>query len=308
MLRLKIPSNLENIEDFLGISLISLQNCWTTCSTSVPISLCRHPAGIHSANCDPEISKCAWPTSKFSVFTHITSKPLLTRGVLGPHIRMCLQQTLCSWICTQQRHSSLLSDLLHRWQLFTLQLWQCCSQQAKEFLAVLLTGEAFTTHKQCKIHPRVWEGDSTSEPHSITRVPVTATGATATEALQEGDEKPPPTTWLLWDAAWIQVEAATEVMAVCGLLSFQLDVLWGSVYQNIWDLLICGYCAGFRRVCWPHTSHSKAPSCSNAGWISCFLSLVRGKAYVCNKLLEIVLKGCSKSPVLLLWLGNIVLA
>lgn len=88
MLRLKIPSNLENIEDFLGISLISLQNCWTTCSTSVPISLCRHPAGIHSANCDPEISKCAWPTSKFSVFTHITSKPLLTRGVLGPHIRI----------------------------------------------------------------------------------------------------------------------------------------------------------------------------------------------------------------------------
>lgn len=248
----------------MGIPLISLQNCWTTCSTDVPISLCCLPTDFclgYSPNYDPEVSKCAQPASKSFVFIHFTSKPLLTGGFREP---------TSGWVCSRpsalEFAPSRDTHLHHRWQLFT---WQWCPQQGKEFLAILLSGEAFATpHKWCEICPRVWEGDSALEPRSITRAPATATGAAPEEALQEGDQKLPPTTWLVWVAAWIQLEAATEVMDVCGLLSFQLDVLWGSVYQNIWDLLICGYCAGFSSVCWLHRSHNNSGTILLKCWLN----------------------------------------
>lgn len=181
-----------NFTDFLTKLLDHL---FHQCSHFSVLSAHWFLAGIHSANWDPEISKCAWPTSKFLVFPHITSKPLLTGGLGTPHqdvsaagslfLNLHPAETLLVLIWSAPQVAAL-----------PLWLWQCCSQQAKEFLAILLSGEGFITLQWwCETHPRVWEGDSTLEPHSITRVPVTATGASPREALQEGDEKLPPTTW-----------------------------------------------------------------------------------------------------------------
>lgn len=72
------------IKNFTGFLTKLLDHLFHHCSHFSVLSAHCLPAGIHSANYDPEISKCAWGTSKFFVFTHITSKPLLTQGFGGP--------------------------------------------------------------------------------------------------------------------------------------------------------------------------------------------------------------------------------
>lgn len=88
MLHLTIPSNLENMRrlngNFTDFLTKLLDHLFHQCSHFSVLSAHWFLAGIHSANYDPEISKCAWPTSKFLVFPHITSKPLLTGGFGDP--------------------------------------------------------------------------------------------------------------------------------------------------------------------------------------------------------------------------------
>lgn len=212
-----------NVTDFLTKLLDHL---FHQCSHFSVLSAHWPLAGIHSANYNPEISKCAWLASKFFVFTHFTSKPFLTGALGRPH---------------QDVSAASLPFLnLHPAETLLVLIWSYLPQVAALHLAALavlptpgqgIPGNSsqwrgFSTRcKGCEIHPQIWGDDSTLKPLSITRVPTTATGAAPEEALQEGDQKLPPTTWLVWAAAWIQVEAASEVMAVCGLQSFWLDVL-----------------------------------------------------------------------------------
>lgn len=140
-----------------------------------------------------KISKCARPTSKFFVFTHITSKPLLTEGFENPTTGcVCSRPSILEFapsrdtprsylICTTGGSSSPCGpgSAAHS-----------RPRNSRQFFSVERLAPHFSDVKST----HVWEGDSTLEPHSITRVPMTATTASPREALQEGDEKLPPST------------------------------------------------------------------------------------------------------------------
>lgn len=71
----------------MGISLLSLQNCWTTCSTNVPISLCCLPTDLwlgFTVQITIQKSQNVHGQLENSVFTHFTFKPLLTGGFGEP--------------------------------------------------------------------------------------------------------------------------------------------------------------------------------------------------------------------------------
>lgn len=105
-----------------------------------------------------------------------------------------------------------------------------------------------------------------------------------------------------WSSNWIHgCLWAAEFLTWCFV---------GLCLSKYWDLLISGYHAGFGSMFWWHRSHSKAPSCLNAGWVSCILSVVireRTCVYSSYQLLKTVFKWHPKAPGLLFWLDNVVL-